>query len=55
MDLISRYQPSTKTNNRILNGSEIMIGGSIIMPIDINTEATTISIAKNGMKIRNEI
>ena len=46
-----RPQPSTRTNSRILNGSEIITGGSIIMPIDISAEATTRSITRNGMKI----
>ena len=46
-------QPSTKTNNSILNGSEIITGGSITIPIDINTLATTISIIKKGMNIKN--
>ena len=31
-----RPQPSTSTKSRILNGSEIITGGSIIMPIDIS-------------------
>ncbi len=47
--------PSTSTNNRILNGAEINIGDSIIMPIDINTLATTRSMITNGMKIKNPI
>ena len=29
-------------------GSDTTIGGSIIMPIEINTEATTRSIIRNG-------
>ena len=39
----------------ILNGSEISIGDSIIMPIDISTLATTRSMIRNGMKIRKPI
>ena len=46
-------QPSTSTNRRILNGSEIMTGGSIIMPIDISAAETTMSITRNGMKMTN--
>lgn len=30
-------------------------GGSIIIPMLINTEATTMSIIKNGTKIKNPI
>jgi hypothetical protein len=43
-----RPQPSTSTNKRILNGSEIITGGNMTMPIDIRTLATTISIMING-------
>ena len=43
-----RYHPSTKTKNISLKGSETIIGGTIIIPIDINIEATTISIMTNG-------
>ena len=46
-----RPQPSTRTNSRILNGREIITGGSIIMPIDISAAETTMSITRNGMKI----
>ena len=48
-------QPSTKTNNNILNGKAINIGESIIIPKDIKTEATTISITKKGKKSKNPI
>ena len=34
-------QPSISTNSISLNGSEISMGDSIIMPIDIKTAATT--------------
>ncbi|MNF14186.1 hypothetical protein D3C80_2163000 [compost metagenome] len=34
-----------------MNGNDIMTGGSIIIPIPINTLETTISMIKNGMKI----
>src|SRR5437867_3978332 len=47
-DPIRRVQPSTTTNNRILNGAEIMTGGNWIIPIDRLTEATTISITRKG-------
>ena len=35
----------------ILNGKEIMTGGSMIIPIDINVLATIMSITKKGMNI----
>ena len=46
-----RPQPSTRTKSRILNGSEIITGGSIIMPMDISAAETTRSITRNGTKI----
>src|SRR5438093_7686 len=46
-----RLQPSTSTNSRILNGSAIIVGGSIIMPIAISPEETTRSITRNGTKM----
>ena len=48
-DPTTSTQPSTSTNSRILNGAEISIGESIIMPIDISTLATTRSMITNGM------
>src|SRR4051812_18662611 len=50
-----RFQPSTRMNSRILKGSEMKTGGSIIIPIDISVEATTRSMIRNGRKIRNPI
>ena len=44
-----RLQPSTNTKSMSLNGIEIIIGESIIMPMAIKTLATTKSITKNGM------
>ena len=44
-------QPSTNTKSMSLNGNDTMDGETIIIPIDIRTLATTISIIKNGMKI----
>jgi hypothetical protein len=41
-------QPSTSTNNRSLKGTEIIAGGSIIIPIDAVTEAMTISRMRKG-------
>ena len=38
-----------------LNGKDIITGGNIIIPIDMRTDATTISIIRNGMKIKNPI
>ncbi len=48
-----RPQPSTRIKSRILKGSEIITGGSIIMPIDISAAATTRSITRNGIKMTN--
>ena len=39
----------------ILNGSEMIIGETIIMPIDISTLATTRSMIRNGMNSRKPI
>ena len=36
------FQPSISTKNSTLNGSETVVGGSIIMPIDMVSVATTI-------------
>ena len=55
MEPIIKDQPSTKTNNMSLKGIEIIIGDSIIIPIDIKTLATTRSIITNGMYIKNPI
>ena len=43
---IIKLQPSISTNNINLNGIEIIIGDNIIIPMDIKTLATTISIPK---------
>lgn len=48
---IISVQPSTNTNTISLNGSEIIIGDSIIMPIAISTLATTRSMTRKGTKI----
>ena len=45
----TRFHPPTEINSRILKGSDIMTGGSIIIPIDIRVLATTMSITKNGI------
>ncbi len=47
-DLTTRYQPSTITNSNNLNGSEIITGGNMNIPMDIRVLATTMSIIKNG-------
>jgi len=47
--------PSTRMNSINLNGSEIIMGDNIIMPIDISTLATTRSIIRKGMNKRNPI
>ena len=49
------YQPSTITKNIILNGKAIIMGGSIIIPIDIRIEDVTISMIRNGKKIKKPI
>ena len=54
-DWVTRFQPSTRTNSRILNGSEMKTGGSIIMPMLISVELTTRSMTRNGRKIRKPI
>ncbi len=41
-------QPSTSTNSSSFSGSEMVIGGIIIMPMLISTVATTMSIRMNG-------
>ena len=48
-------QPSTSTKKISLNGSDTTTGGSIIMPIDISTEATTRSMMRNGRNSRKPI
>ena len=50
-----RIHPSAKTNNISLKGMEIIIGESIIMPMDIKPLATIRSIITNGIYIRNPI
>src|SRR3954447_8827582 len=54
-DDVTRFQPPTRTNSRILNGREMNDGGSIIIPIDISVEETTRSMIRNGRKIRKPI
>ena len=48
-------QPSINTNSSILKGSEIIAGGSIIIPIDIRVEETTKSITRKGINSINPI
>ena len=43
-----RYQPSTSTKKISLKGRDTITGGTIIMPIDIRIEATTMSMMTNG-------
>ena len=47
--------PSTRTNNNNLKGKETNIGESIIIPNDINIDAMTISITRNGKNNKNPI
>ena len=51
----NKFQPSASTKSISLNGKETSTGESIIMPSDISTLATTISITKKGIKIMNPI
>jgi hypothetical protein len=50
--LVIRFQPSTRTKRINLKGVEIMTGGNMIIPMDISTEATTISMIMKGMNSR---
>ena len=52
---ISMFQPSISTKNSILIGSEITEGGSIIMPIDMVSVATIMSMTRNGSAMRKPI
>ena len=51
----TRFQPSTSTKSRIFSGNDTVTGGIIIMPMLINTVATTRSIRMNGTKSRKPI
>src|SRR3712207_6454816 len=42
-------QPSTTTNSSSLNGSDTMVGGTIIMPIAMSAALTSMSSTRNGM------
>jgi hypothetical protein len=44
-----------ETNSRILNGSEMKTGGSIIMPMLMSVAPTTRSMIRKGRKIRKPI
>ena len=48
-------QPLTVTNSSSLNGVEIMAGGSIIIPMDIRVEDTTMSMSRKGMYSKKPI
>ena len=48
-ELVIRPQPSTSTKSNNLNGNEIIMGDSIIMPIDMRTLATTKSMMMKGI------
>jgi hypothetical protein len=47
--------PSMRTKSINLKGREIIIGDSIIIPIDIKTAATTRSMTRNGTNNKNPI
>ena len=55
MTPIISCHPSTSTNNKTLNGSDIIAGGSIIIPIAIKVLATTISMTINGRYMKKPI
>ena len=48
-------QPSISTNSISLNGSEIMMGDSIIIPSDMRTAATTKSMTRKGTNNKKPI
>src|SRR6185312_3110816 len=52
---ITSVQPFTKTNSMSVIGSDTVVGDSSIMPSDIITAATTMSMTMNGRKIRKPI
>ena len=52
---ITSCQPSTRTNKSNFRGRATIVGGIIIMPMDISVEATKKSITRKGIKIRNPI
>ncbi|KFD44037.1 hypothetical protein IU11_06000 [Cellulosimicrobium sp. MM] len=52
-DVVMRPHPSTRTKSSSLNGSEIIVGGSIIMPMLMRAAATTRSMTRNGTKTTN--
>ena len=43
-------QPSTTTKSSSLNGSDTIVGGTIIMPIAMSEALTSMSSTRNGMK-----
>ena len=55
MDPAIRCQPSTRTKSMSLKGKDIIIGGSIIIPILSRTLATTMSMIKKGTYNTNPI
>ena len=46
---MTKVHPSTSTNNINLKGMEMIMGESIIMPMDIKTLATIKSMTTKGM------
>ena len=48
-------QPSTSTNSSSLNGIDMIVGDSIIMPSAISADATIRSMIRKGRKIRKPI
>ncbi len=52
---MSTFHPSTSTKSISLNGNEMSTGGSITMPIEVKTDATTMSSTRNGTYTRKPI
>ena len=50
-----RDRPSTRTKSISLNGNAIITGDIIIIPMDISTLATTMSMIRKGTKMMNPI
>src|SRR5262249_12100276 len=51
----TRYQPSISTKKISLNGRDSTFGGKLTMPIDMTSDATTMSMIRNGRNRRKPI
>ncbi len=52
---MTKSQPSTSTNSRLLKGREMKVGGSMIIPMLIKVEETIRSMIRKGRKIKKPI